>query len=309
MRAALSAAFPDGESKYRFDESLFGSFEDYDEMTTEMRTSILRLTDEIDEPAAALVAGHLSLPGMQRLVDERDTFTVLREPRARLLSHQLYWALRPVKDSYRGYKIELLSLDGLRPFLRNDDAAHQHDNLMCRMLAANRCPLPIDRAMTEPERAVAAAAAIEAVESLGLTTYLESPTMWQDVSAFVGAPIQKVSVNVTQPRQGSATFFGPQFDQATQELLHERTAADAILFNHVVCATTGCTPAEAARLADMHYVGQIERYARVAAVTEQAVPPVDAPPTAAPTIEPATPPSEPVSAPVVRRSWWQRAGR
>ena len=84
---------------------------------------------------------------------------------------------------------------------------------------------------------------------------------------------------------------------------------DAILFNHVVCATTGCTPAEAARLADMHYVGQIERYARVAAVTEQAVPPVDAPPTAAPTIEPATPPSEPVSAPVVRRSWWQRAGR
>lgn len=300
MRAALAAAFPNDESRYRFDEALFGSFEDYASLPTPLRESVLRPSDGIDESAMALVAGHLSLHGMLRLVDASDTFTVLREPRARLLSHQLYWALRPGKDAYGGYKVELLSLDGLGPFLRNDAAAHQHDNLMCRMLAGDRCALPIDRAMTEPERAVAADAAIEAAESLGLTTYLESPTMWDDVSTFVGAPIQRLSVNVTRPREGSATFFGPQFDRAAQEMLHDRSAADAILYNHIVCARTGCTPAQAARFADLQFVAQVERYARVAAVTEQAAP-------AAPQ---ETPPSKPAAPDNTlgpsRRRWWQR---
>ncbi len=270
MRAALAAAFSGHVSRYRWDEALFGSFVDYDSLPAALRYTVLRPTDEIDEPETPLVAGHLSMHGMLRLLDAGDMFTVLREPRARLLSHQLYWALLPEKAAFGNYEVDLLSRDGLGPLLSKDVAAHQHDNLMCRMLARDRCSLPIDRPMTEAERAMAAAAAIEVADSLGLATYLESPQMWDDVSTFVGAPIQRVSVNVTQPREASATFFGPQFDQATQELLYERTAADALLYSHVVCARTGCTPAQASLLADRHFIAQVERYARTAAITEHA---------------------------------------
>lgn len=272
VREALTALFSEEQvSRYRFDDVLFGPFAAFDTFDPSLRASVLLPSDEVTEPPARLVAGHLSLQGMRRLVEPADMFTVLREPRARLLSHQLFWAVQPANYAAFGeYQVQRLSLDGLRPFLERSEAAHQTDNLICRMLASGNGVIPRDRAMSASERKVAAEAAIETIETLGLTTYVESPTMWGDVSTFVGAPLEPVTANVTSSNDHPAPFAGPQFDFAMLELLEERTAADAQVFRYVVSSRTGCTAAEAAQFADFHFVAQVERYARVAMQAERA---------------------------------------
>jgi len=297
MRAALEALFPPEQvSRYRFDDVLYGSFTAFDTFAPSLRASVLLPTDDVAGAPSSLVAGHLSLQSMQRLLHPGDVFTVLREPRARLLSHQLFWAVQPGNYAAFGeYQVQRLSLDGLRPFLERSEGVHQTDNLICRMLAGDSIVIPRDRAMTSAERNLAAQAAIDSLETLGLATYVESPTMWDDVSAFVGAPVQPVSVNVTSSADRRAPFTGPQFSIATLELLEERTAADAQVFRHLVSSRTGCSAEEATRLADNHFVGQVERYARVASRAEQASDPA---PVAA---------AEPCAGvAVASRSWWQR---
>lgn len=295
VRAALAARFPaEQTSRYIYDDALFGTFEEFDTLAPVLRASVLLPTDDIAEGPARLVAGHLSLRGMQRLLPPGDVFTVLREPRARLLSHQLYWALRPDNGAFGKYEVMRLSFDGLRPFLERAEAAHQADNLICRMLAAGRVAIPRDRAMTPSERDAAAAAAIETIETFGLTTYVGSPTMWSDVASFVGVPLEPVNANVTNSDDHPIPFAGAQLDVATLELLEERTTADAQVFRHVVSSRGGCGATEVTRLADYHFVAQVERYARVATKSERARP-------EAASIEPTA-----TNVASARRSWWQR---
>lgn len=271
IRSALTSAYrPDDTSKYVFDDVLFGSFQRYETFSSELRSITLLPGDTPDRVDAPLVLGHFSLSGICRLTSPADVFTVLREPRSRLLSHQLFWAMSPdeVNVAYGDYQVHRRAFDGLRRFLEDDTAAHQHDNIAVRMLTPASLRLPRDRPMSAAERETAVDSALESLRSLGMATIVESPTFWADVAAFVGLDGPEPRENVTDSGGRGTPFRGPQLDRATMELVEERTAGDAVLFRHVAMTALGCSGDEARRLADAAFASQAERYGRVVATAE-----------------------------------------
>lgn len=271
VRSALQRAYP-GErtSRYVFDDVLFGGFSGYDTFSGPLRTVTLLPGDTPDRTDSSLVLGHFSLHGITRLIDPSDVFTVLREPRARLLSHQSFWAMSPdeVNVDYGDYQVHRLAFDGLRRFLEHDAAAHQHDNLACRMLAPAALDLPRDRPMTPGERDTAVDAAVETLARLGMTTFVESPRFWADIAGFVGLDGPEPRENITDSGGRGAPFRGAQLDRHTIDLLEERTAGDMRLFRHVVTASGDATERDAQRIADAAFAAQAERYGRLVAAAE-----------------------------------------
>jgi hypothetical protein len=229
----------------------------------------------------------MAIGSITRLVQPDDVVTVLREPRARVLSHQLFWSTLPdaVTDEYGEYQVHRVAFDGLRRFLESPEAAHQSDNLIVRMLAG--VDLDASRALSDIERREAAASALDTIGSLGCTTFVESPTFWADLSGFVGMSGDEVRENVTGSGESLPPFDGPQFDREALELLDERTAADRVVYRAVVARRLGIDEAAADVFADRQFLAQVERYCRVVARAESSRRTLVAP-------SPAASPSSPV---------------
>ncbi len=276
VRAALLAHYPaEAVGPVRYDDRLFGPFTGYDTFAPALRAETLLPTDPAPvAPAHLLQLGHLSLQGLERLLPAARICTVLREPRARLLSHHLYWAVRPVEqnEAFGEYQVQRHAQHGLRAFLEADGAAHQHDNLLCRMLVDAPTLIPTDRPIDQAHHAEVAAMAIAAVGSLGLVTLVEDPTMWARIGEFVGHPLQAVRTNVTEAADAPVHFHGPQLDPDTVALVNDRNGADLLLYHSVVASTFGCSAADAAAFADRHFVSQAERYGRVTAAVVSRTP-------------------------------------
>lgn len=294
VRAALLEHYPAHQvGNIRYDERLFGPFTEWHTFAPSLRAETLLPSDPTPPTdGQRLQLGHISLPGLQRLVPGDRILTVLREPRARLLSHHLYWAVRPVEqnEAFGTYQVQRFAQRGLRAFLEADAAAHQHDNLQCRMLVHEPALIPADRPIPEARHAEVAALAIEAVTRLGLVSIVEDPAMWQQLSEFVGRPLQHVRTNVTEASDAPVAFAGPQLDPATVALVEARNGADLILYHHVARARLGLDAAAVMAFANHQFVSQAERYGRVTAGVSTTTAPA-APVPAAPTRRPGQPPA------------------
>ncbi|MFZ9627778.1 MAG: hypothetical protein ACO3C1_00340 [Ilumatobacteraceae bacterium] len=307
IRTAMVRAYgTDNLSPFVFDEVLFGDFSAWHTVADRLAALILHPGQHLTDADRSMraVAGHLSYRSITSLVDAADVFTVLREPRSRVLSHQLFWSVMPefVAEEYGEYQVHRTAFDGLKRFLADPAAAHQSDNLHVRMLA----DLDIDptRPLSAHERDDAASAALATLGRLGCTTFVESPSFWRDIATFVGLEGDEIRENITGSGNVPTPFGGPQFDHETIEMLDERTAADSIVYRRVVAAALGLDERGAAAFADRIFLMQVERYGRVLAraemlddlarVTAAAAPP---PPPPAPDPEPEP---EPVPEPRVR---------
>lgn len=271
IRSAMVAAYgTDHVSRFVFDEVLFGDFVAWNTISDRLSRLVLhpgqRLADA--DIAARAVAGHLSFRSISRLVEPADIFTVLREPRSRVLSHQLFWSVLPefVAEEYGEYQVHRTAFDGLKRFLAEPRAAHQADNLHVRMLV----DVDVDptRPLRDDEHVGAANAALETLTQLGCTTFVESPTFWTDVATFVGLEGDEVRENITGSGNVPTPFGGPQFDEETIELLEARTAADSIVYRRIIGAQLGLDERGAAAFADRIFLMQVERYGRVLARAE-----------------------------------------
>jgi hypothetical protein len=272
VRAALCEAYPsDCVGSFRYDERLFGAFDRFDTFAPWLRAETLLPSDPAPETDGQLLQfGHLSLQGMTRLMPADRTFTVLREPRARVLSHHLYWSLRAdeINDAFGEYQVQRHAAAGLRGFLEEPRAAHQHDNLICRMLVHDPALIPADGPIAVANHGEVARAAFAALGRLGLVTFVEDESMWQRLSDFVGAPMTAVRVNETTST-GRPSFAGPQLDSDTLALLDERTAADRLVYCEIVRRHFGMDTDEAHGFASRSLVQQAERYARTLAAAER----------------------------------------
>ena len=263
IRSALTAAYPaESTSRYSYDHVLFGHFDRYDTFAPGLRAMTLLPDEQPDRTDIALVVGHFAVQTLTRFVEMGDIFTVLREPRARVLSHQLFWSTRTpaATERYGEYQVERTAVDGMKRFLTNPAGVHQYDNLHVRMLCGS--DLPTDRALTGAELTDATSAARATLHSLGAVTFVESPTFWPDVAAFVGLTGDEPRENVTGSNDVPVSFSGPQFDAETLEMLHLATMGDAALYREVVATRLGLDPDGAQRRADGSFVAQVERYSR-----------------------------------------------
>src|SRR5687767_13254551 len=97
MHVALERALPHGSvAPRRMDPAAFCGFDDFDRLGEEARVVVAADDGEVDALAGyRAVSGHFALSTLTRLAHERRIGTVLREPRARLISHYLYLRVTP----------------------------------------------------------------------------------------------------------------------------------------------------------------------------------------------------------------------
>lgn len=269
IRAALRTVYDAADTApYQFDHVLFGDFDRYDTFAEPIRRRTLTRDESPVMLDARLVAGHLAYQTITRFMDPSDVFTVVREPRARLLSHHLYWSARlpAMTAAYGDYQVERTAVDGLKRFLSQHAGAHQHDNLHVRLLCGDA--LPADRPLSDAELADAAARAVANLSTLGALLFVESPSFWNDFGQFVGTDIAELRENDMGATPVPVPFSGPQLDDEALELLDERTAGDRQVYLAVLRHRLGIDLAEAGRMADRAFARQVERYARQVARTE-----------------------------------------
>ena len=201
ITSALEAALPPGSlAPYRIDYSVFCGFDDFESLRPEARRQV------IANPQAAgalrgydAVAGHFCLATLQSVAPTSAVCTVLREPRARLLSLYTYWRTAGAGDDFWApYRIGATAWRPLAEFLSDARLAPAIDNQVCRLLLAGDPRFPKSAFMAKGDAETVAAAAIERLDELGFVGVLElGQSAWDGVGQIFGVNIEQQRTHVT----------------------------------------------------------------------------------------------------------------
>lgn len=273
MHRALLAALPGGSvAPQRADLSglrIFSNLTDFDRLSPSMREGLALNAADIEALRDyRAVCGHFMLRSLLRVAPLSRICTVLREPRARLLSLYLYFRLdAPVRALWSPYDSPIVSaaMQSLETFLSDARLARATDNQMCRMLLDDDERIRADEFIAPADAGNLAAAALDRLDRFGFVGVMESPVAaWTGVSRMFRVRLQPVSVNVTGARELDPDGFPvphPDPDKALQ-LLDERSAADRIVYETFLLRQCGSS-SEARHRAGATFVTQIERFGRV----------------------------------------------
>ncbi len=158
VHVALELALPAGSlAPRRFDSAFSGTAEDVALLGREARDLIAFEPREVRELGGyRAVSGHFALDTLLQVTDAASVATVLREPRARVLSLYLYWRVPGIGDSWAPHKTPEHAHRPLREFLAEPKLAPMIDNQVCRMLlhgdARLRAPGFVTRRMSSRSR-------------------------------------------------------------------------------------------------------------------------------------------------------------
>jgi hypothetical protein len=185
------------------------------------------------------ITGHFPLDALLEVTDPISISTVVREPRARVLSVYMYWRVPGVIREWEANHPELHALRPLTEFLAEPTVATQIDNTLCRMLLGSDPRLPPDQFALQSDLTAIAADAIERLERLGLVGVLElGDSMWRGLARVFGVKLHPAMVRVTG-RPG----FSPRplrsdeetlFDAEALDRIEQRCAGDMIVYEHVL---------------------------------------------------------------------------
>lgn len=249
----------------RQDSTLLCGFTDFDRLDDGIRQLLAVDSDEItalgDHP---VVSGHFSLPTLLQVTPPSAIATVVREPRARLLSHYAYWRLSTgLRKIWRGYPALELALRPLDEFLGEPRIAQATDNLLCRMLLFGDPRIPELDFIADP--LAVADSAIDALATLGFVgaVELEEP-MWCGLSEFFGVPLSATFVNTTASESigSDAPALELEVGAQTLELIESRTAADALVYRHVL-HSAGLTRPAAEQLGSAAFANELVRLGNI----------------------------------------------
>ena len=218
-------------SPYALDPSLFGSMRN--EAVPEQQ-----LDQVLPDPTAlrdfSAVTGHFSLPTLLTSFDEADIVMLIREPRARLLSHYQYW--RGLGESARdpGNTWSVTSKATQLSFgewIVDSQTAYQTDNILVRTLLAGHPAIPDDDFIDSDNLKLLTPIAQRVARSLGWVDVIERGTdMWVGLNRRVGVDLAQSRVNETRHRPELPTDASVLFEPSTVVALHERTIADATIW-------------------------------------------------------------------------------
>lgn len=270
ITVALGRALrPEAICPRAFDTSLFGDFSDFDALGPHVRARVAVTEEEVAELLAYdFVSGHFSLPTLLSVTSPKRVATVLREPRARLLSHYAYMRLRRsvVRDIWRFWPDEGPGTGrSVDEFLTDPMLAPHTDNIVCRMLLGPGARIPETGFIAPSELREVAADGLAALDTLGYTGVLETgDRVWDGLSEFVGVPLA--------PNRANERTSWVEFSDArpvdcvitahTLRLLEARTAADAVVFKQAVLAG-GCSRDQADHLRATAFASELVRLGNV----------------------------------------------
>jgi hypothetical protein len=249
MHVALERALPHGAvSPRRMDPWAFCCFRDFDRLGDEARAVVAADDSELDELASyAAVSGHFGLRSLTRLSPPARIGIVLREPRARLISHYLYLRVTPgIREVWQPYDTFTPADRPFDDFLRERRVAMTSDNKTTRMLVQGDPRVRDGEFIAASDLAPLAEAAWRSLEQLGFVGALElGMDAWAGLGTLFGVDLEPVVVNTTGVeglRPGALPV--PAFDERTTlDLLERRTAADQVLYMR---ASAGLAGSEAA---------------------------------------------------------------
>lgn len=271
-----------------FDRSLFGGFRNFDAFEPQVRAIVALAPEEL--PATPdIVCGHYAPSTTRARYPGAPHITVLREARARLLSHWTYWRCAspghaPGWGGWEGYVAKATGT--LVDFLSDPLLAGPVDNVGLRMLLWPH-PLIRDEAfIAESDDAELLALAIKALDGFDFVDYIENPLFESRLAQWVGGDFQLQRVNETTPVP--AELCAPlerMFTPEAMSALAQRSRLDDALWRYVVGQHLGPPAVEAVR--EAAFAAAIARHTRLMegpGLTEAKAAPVP------PAPEPAPPP-------------------
>ncbi len=263
MHAALEAALPAGSlATRRFDRSAFAAFQDFELLSKDARALVALDHDEVQALGRhRAVSGHFALATLLEITDSSSIATVLREPRARLLSLYTYWRIPGISDFWAPSQTNRHARRPLAEFLAEPVLAPAIDNQICRMLLYGDTRLPDRDFARASDLGSIAGDAIEQLEGLGFVGVMElDDTMWHGLGRLFGVSLSPISLNVTE-RSGelAPTPGGGSVTAAAIELLGQRSAADLLVYDHVL-ARAGLSEDERRRLKEAVFAQQLVKF-------------------------------------------------
>lgn len=244
----------------RFDTSVFCEFQDFDQLRPEVR--VLIATNDAELHALnrySIVSGHFSLPSLLTIAPAHAIASVVREPRSRLLSVYAFWRVTDL-SFWEPYVAHTHARKALHAFLNEAALAPMIDNQLCRLILFGDPRLPSSQFIHPNDVATVAADAIERTGELGLVGVHEMPgAMWSGLSAFFGVHLEPQVANVTNnTAEDSSVSADDLINARALELLELRTAADQIVYQHVVSRSSG-EPKRPSSFAETAFARQLVR--------------------------------------------------
>ena len=255
-------------SARRCDWAQFACFDDFDSLPGPIRTTVVADDEELMAMSTlAVVSGHFSLSNLLRLTTPDRVATILREPRARLLSLYAYFRLTPrLLDAWGPYDIMRHGHRPLDEFLAEPTIAVETDNILCRMLLDEDARLPRDNFIAPDDVDALTRDACGRAGQLGLVEILErGRPAWKRFGSFFGVGGEPERSNVTAEESAGVASL-PRLAPITErtiELLDQRNAVDLRIYRWVL-ERDGLTVEGARRLGDAAFAEQLLRLGNIA---------------------------------------------
>jgi hypothetical protein len=259
--SALQAALPPGSvAPQRVDSSIFCDFEDFELMRPEARAQIAVNPQEVQSLSRyRAVSGHFALSTLLQIADASSVGTVLRDPRARLLSLYMYWRTPGTTEFWAPYSTAEHAQRPLWDFLSEPVLAPAIDNQVCRMLLYGDPRLPESGFAAQSDVEAIAADAIERLDTLGFVGVLElGDGVWHGLARLFDVELKPTKLNITE-ELGNPMATRPGERLLTAEaldLIERRSEADLLVYDHAL-ARAGLDAGERRRLGDGAFAHQL----------------------------------------------------
>jgi hypothetical protein len=261
LREALVAAVRPERVALGFDGSVFGSFDGA--AGASRRLQRLVYNDPTDIPIdAEFVTGHIAPSTTRARFPDAPHLTVLREPRARLVSFWLYTRSRPTNRRRMWGALGdtfLLAKGPLDEFLAADVMAPGSDNFITRFLLWPHPLIPADGFIDPKHDETLLAEAMDSLNQFGHVGVVEDRALASGVGDFLGTeltmPVRNEGVALTE---SDRELVGDEVARAST-VLERCTRLDAALWSAVVAQRMPDQDPQA--FADKTLHASVERYA------------------------------------------------
>jgi hypothetical protein len=262
---SLEDAFPDAAlAPYQYDVSTFCGFSEFDRLDEPLRSQVAVDDSKIAELGDyEVVAGHFSLPSLLSVAPASNIATVLREPRARLVSAFMFLRLSGVIEFLGPYGKEVLAgpARSLETVLADPFIAQSFDNQICRMVLRGDSRVRDCEFVAPGDVEGLAEATIEQLDRLGAVEILEFDDIWSDLSEFFGVSLEHRYENASgagETPEGALPIT--PYDMSTVlELIDQRSSADRLVYGALLERRLGDGD-RARRMADAAFASELVRF-------------------------------------------------
>jgi hypothetical protein len=260
-RQGIIAALKPRSMLTGFDRSLFGVRIDLETLEATLRRTIYSCPREMP-PDADLVMGHIARTTLCAAYPSHRIFTVLRDPRSRLISHWLFWRSHSDEtlDPWGtwGERVKI-SRQPLRQFLTSPEIACQTDNLLVRMLLWPHAGIADDAFISPESDEVLLEAGRRALRSFDFVGTVEDPFLERRMGGFLGTKFVLPRVNETRSLSADLRpVLTDELDEMALAALDARCRLDAVLWSEIV--QPHCLPATPQSVSERGLLRSLFRY-------------------------------------------------